>query len=118
MNSYFAYRINTTTTIQPLSSIAICLVVGTLAALCILVLFIVLAYQRYQVNQSEQSLIVTTPSYTFYDYNRPPRLRTNGSNYGAMKQTVKPQISPDNVIEWIKTRDELLNKYAATEHIV
>jgi hypothetical protein len=118
MNSYPAYRINATTTIQPLSSIAICLVVATLAALCILVLFIVLAYQRYQVSQSEQSLIVTTRSYTFYDYNRPPRLRTNESNYGAMKQTVKPQIPPDKVIEWIKTRDELLNKYAATEDIV
>lgn len=118
MNSYPAYQINTTTTIQPLSSIAICLIVGTLAALCVLVLFIVLAYQRYQVSQSEQSLIVTKRSYTFYDYNRPPRLRINGPNYGAMKQTVKPQISSDKVVEWIKTRDELLNKYAATEDIV
>ncbi|KAI8580946.1 hypothetical protein K450DRAFT_235380 [Umbelopsis ramanniana AG] len=99
----------------PPNPISPCIIyLGAASTLCIL---IILAYHRYHIHRTDAALDISTRSYTFYEYNRPPRLQITRSSYGATKETVQPP-SPERVVEWIKTRDKMLSKYAAVESMV
>ncbi|KAH8548571.1 hypothetical protein BGW37DRAFT_559968 [Umbelopsis sp. PMI_123] len=115
MNSSPVFRPKNTPFYLQSSSI-IYLAAGSLAAVCIL---IILAYYRYHVqHRTEESLNISARSYTFYEYNQPPRLQITHQTYGATKDRMTPPISPEKVVEWIKTRDKVLTKYAAVESMV
>jgi hypothetical protein len=114
MNTYPVYTAKDTPP-NPISSSILYLAAASLATLCI---FIILAYHRYHIHRIPVAQTTSTRSYTFYEYNRPPRLQITRPSYGATKDTVQPPISPERVMEWIKTRDKMLSKYAAVESMV
>ena len=117
MNTYPVYTAKDTPPPNPISPSIIYIAAASLATICI---FIILAYHRYHIHRTDAALSISTPSYTFYEYNRPPRSQITRPSYGATKETVQPPppISPERVMEWIKTRDKMLSKYAAVESMV
>ncbi|KAG2184356.1 hypothetical protein INT44_009371 [Umbelopsis vinacea] len=99
---------------NPISPYIIYLGAAFLATLCIITILVV---HRYHIHRTDATLNTSTRSYTFYEYNRPPQI--SRPSYGATKETVQPPpITPERVMEWIKTRDKMLSKYAAVESMV
>lgn len=114
MNTYPVYTAKDITPSNPISPSIIYIAAASLATISI---FIILAYHRYRIHRTDAALSLSARSYTFYEYNRPPRLQITRPSYGATKETIQPP-SPERVMEWIKTRDKMLSKYAAVESMV
>jgi uncharacterized phage-associated protein len=62
---------------------------------------------------TEQPQPHTLSSAMFYEYNRSPRPQSHNQSYGAVSQDRHQEITHNNSA-WLKTREELLKKYAAT----
>ncbi|KAJ2956306.1 hypothetical protein NQZ79_g7825 [Umbelopsis isabellina] len=77
-----------------------------------LVLFLV--FKLYRHMMTEQVQAHSLPSAMFYEYNRSPRPQTPRQAYGAVQHDRRQETTHNNSA-WLKTREELLKKYAATE---
>lgn len=101
-------------TIEPPPMIAAIPLIATLATFIAFMLVLFLVYKLYRRMMTDQVHMHSSPSTMFYEYNRSPRPQNSHPAYGAVQHERRQETTHNNVA-WLKTRDQLLKKYAATE---
>ncbi|KAG2177355.1 hypothetical protein INT43_008012 [Umbelopsis isabellina] len=89
-------------------------VITTLATFIAFTLVLFLVYKLYRHMVTERVQTDSLPSTMFYEYNRSPRPQNSHPAYGAVQHD-RHQETMHNNVAWLKARDQLLKKYAATE---